>query len=114
MSSTSVVSTQSSKYDDIHQQNNSYRRRGNCWTRIGANICVGILAVSTLLLLIALIASLYRLDKMKKLQIIQAKKAGKPYSKIPAGFIIGAVQSLFGSSSDSDEINFDPDDSIYD
>jgi hypothetical protein len=61
MSDTSIITNESLKDGDIHAvENNSYPQRGSCWTRIGANICVGILTLSTLGLLIALIYVLYQ------------------------------------------------------
>jgi hypothetical protein len=110
MSDTSIVYGAS---DDYEMQNNSYRKRSNCWTRIGANICVGVLTFLTILLLIALLFTFYRQYEMEKLRRLKAQKKGKKFNlPASAGSIFDLAKDFFGGSSDSGEILSDIDDYI--
>jgi hypothetical protein len=103
-------------YDSSHDhglENNSYRKRGNCWTRIGANICVGVLTFLTILLLVALLYTFYQQYEMEKIRRLKAQKKGKNINlPIPSDSVIGFFKSIVGGSSNSDEIFSDIDDYI--
>ena len=98
MSDTSIV-----EYDDYTYEthDDSYRRRGDCWTNIGANICVGILAVTTIVLAAALAYVHYQQNR-KGNAVRRANENGddSDYLVSAAG---GVVNALFGGSSDSSE-----------
>jgi len=106
MSDTSIVQSGSSQHNYGYEMDeNSNRRKGNCWTRIGANICVGILTLTTIFLLVALLFVLYRQQEMEKLRRIKAQKNGKKIDWVaPAEGIFSMISGIFGGSSDSNEI----------
>jgi len=112
MSDTSIVQNGLSKHDyGYEMENNSYRRKGNCWTRIGANICVGLLTLSTLFLLVALLFVLYRQQQMEKLRRLKEQKNGKKIDWVaPAAGFLDIFGNLFGGLADSNEIFSNDDD----
>jgi hypothetical protein len=98
MSDTSIVQSDTSNEYDYELEGGTFRRNGNCWTRIGANVCVCILTLSTIFLLVAL---LYTLSRQQA-----TGKRGKGSS---GGFF--DMFNVFGDSSDPDGIydnDFDP------
>ena len=116
MSDTSIIASKSSQHSHAYDiENNSYRRKGNCWSRLGANICVGILAISTILLALALAYVLYQHQSMENLRRIKAQKAGKKFN--PAGIFGGAVnfaKHVISGSSDNTDSSAADDESIDD
>jgi len=112
MSDTSIVQNGSSQHNYGYEMDkNSNRRKGNCWTRIGANICVGILTLTTIFLFVALLFVLYRQQEMEKLRRLKAQKAGKKVDWVaPAQGIFSMISGLIGGSSDSNEIFSNVDD----
>jgi hypothetical protein len=117
MSDTSVVTNGSSKHSELYaMENNSNRRQGNCWTRIGANICVCILTVITILLVIALVYVLYEQHKMEKIRRLRAQKAGKKIGPISTAGLFNFGKNLIGDILDNsdDDAFLDGDDYIDD
>jgi len=107
MSDTSIIERESSMED------NYYRKRGSCWTRIGANICVCILTFSTIFLLVALLFTLNRQQELEKFRRLEAKRNGKNIDMTaPSQGIFSFVQGIFGGSSDSNEKFYDGDDYV--
>jgi hypothetical protein len=82
-------------------ENDSNRRQGNCWTRIGANICVCILTVLTILLAIVLVYVLYEQHKMDNIRRLRAQKAGKKIGPVPTAGLINFGKKFIGHIFDN-------------
>lgn len=98
MSDTSIV-----EYDDYGDEphHDSYRRRGNCWTNIGANVCVGILAFTTIVLAAVLGYVLYEQNqKGNAIRRAQGNGADNEHIQNAAGHFAGGVlDAMFGDPS---------------
>ncbi|CAF1115053.1 unnamed protein product [Adineta steineri] len=103
MSDTSIVAGGPSEDNFYGMQDNSYRRRSGCWTRCGANICVCILAISTILLVMALAYEFYQQKQIEEHRKAKAQKAGKKYSRLPGKGLIKFGKKIIGSLSDDAE-----------
>jgi hypothetical protein len=90
-----------SSYDN--DPDNDPHKKGNCWTRIGANVCVGVLLLLTIILSIALIYIFYQKYQMENSYKVKTQgKGGK--SKWP---IAGDIVKGFHVGSSDDEEPYD-------
>lgn len=106
MSNTSLQSAVLSRDDDINETGNkNAARKRNCWTRVGANICVGILALSTVVLSIAIIYVLYgKYQAQQQLKLKTHKTTNKINSFISGKGIWNTFKDMWGSVSDDSEM----------
>jgi hypothetical protein len=105
MSDTSIVQSGSSKDDYGYEIDNNFdHRQSNCWTRIGANVCVCILTLITIFLLVALLYTLYQQNEIEKLRQSKVKKNGKNIdSAAPTGGFFNAYQGIWSDLTNGDE-----------
>lgn len=94
MSDTSIIASDSSKYDYAY-------KRDNCWTRRGANICVFILALLTIILLVALIVLIFTPCELQKVRPTKGKQNGKNSGSTNSGIGFTDLFTNFWSSSSS-------------
>ncbi len=109
---TSIRHSRSSDQYGYGMEDRSYRRSDNCWTRIGANTCVCILSLSTIILFVALGTVLYKQYKMERLLLLKAPKNGKKFTPvIPQVNPLHIIGNVYDGLRDDEEIFFDDDDS---
>lgn len=86
MSDTSIIASDSSKYDYTYEkEKNDYHNKDNCWNRSGANICVVILALCTILLSVALILVIFGPFNVQQNRKTKAQKPVKTTASVNAG-----------------------------
>jgi hypothetical protein len=87
-------------------ENSSYRKQRTCWSRIGANICVCILASTTILLAVVLAYLAYQQYGTGGLKKSKAQKPGSP-SKSQG--ILSVFHTMFNTISGNSEAMSDSD-----
>lgn len=109
MSDTSSKSGVPSRDNEVNETGNKQRsRKRHCWSRVGANICVGILALFTIILSIAIIYVFYeKYQAEQQLKIKTSKNSNKISSFISGKGIWNTFKNIWSSSSDDSETLYD-------
>ena len=95
MSDTSIAYRSSYDNDPDSYPN----KKGNCWNRIGANICVGILILITIILTIALVYMFYQRNQIERIQKMKAQGKSKS-NAAGAAEAGGFFSNVFSGSKD--------------
>ena len=97
-------------YDD-QMEGSSYRTSGGCWRNGGANICVVVLTIVTIILLAFIIYDCYTQYQLAK-KIAEAKENGELTEEavaIYSGGVYSGLFNLFSGDHDDDDDHADDD-----